>query len=128
MLFMLMIKASPTSEAGKLPSTELMEAMSQYNKELMDADVRVMAHGLHPSSNGIRLSYTNPGEKPVVTEGPFANPKELVSGFFLIDVASKEEAIEWAMRLPDPIGNGEGEAELRQVFEGPVESSEPQSD
>ena len=128
MLFMLMIKASPTSEAGKLPSTELMEAMSQYNKELMDADVRVMAHGLHPSSNGIRLSYTNPGEKPVVTEGPFANPKELVSGFFLIDVASKEEAIKWAMRLPDPIGNGEGEAELRQVFEGPVESSEPQSD
>ncbi|MDN7227370.1 YciI family protein [Planococcus sp. N064] len=128
MLFMLMIKASPTSEAGKLPSTELMEAMSQYNKELMDADVRVMAHGLHPSSNGIRLSYTNPGEKPVVTEGPFANPQELVSGFFLIDVASKEEAIEWAMRLPDPIGNGEGEAELRQVFEGPVESSEPQSD
>ncbi|WKA51737.1 YciI family protein [Planococcus liqunii] len=128
MLFMLMIKASPTSEAGKLPSTELMEAMSQYNKELMDADVRVMAHGLHPSSNGIRLSYTNPGEKPVVTEGPFANPKELVSGFFLIDVASKEEAIEWVMRLPDPIGNGEGEAELRQVFEGPVESSEPQSD
>lgn len=128
MLFMLMIKASPTSEAGKLSSTELMEAMSRYNKELMDAGVRVMAKGLHPSSNGIRLSYTNPGEKPVVTEGPFANPNELVSGFFLIDVASKEEAIEWAMRLPDPIGNGEGMAELRQVFEGPVESSEPQPD
>lgn len=128
MLFMLMIKASPTSEAGKLPSTELMEAMSRYNKELMDAGVRVMAKGLHPSSNGIRLSDTNPGEKPVVTEGPFANPKELVSGFILIDVASKEEAIEWAMRLPDPIGNGEGMAELRQVFEGPVKSSEPQPD
>lgn len=128
MLFMLIIKASPTSEAGKLPSNELMEAMSRYNKELMEAGVRVMAHGLHPSSNGIRLSYANPGEKPVVTEGPFANPNELVSGFFLIDVASKEEATEWAMRLPDPIGNGEGMAELRQVFEGPAESSEPQSD
>lgn len=122
MLFMLIIKASPTSEAGKLPSTELMEAMSRYNKELEEAGVRVMANGLHPSSSGIRLSFSNPGEQPVVTEGPFANPKELVSGFFLLDVKSREEAIEWAMRMPDPIGNGEGEAELRQVFEGPVES------
>ncbi|MBX0315288.1 YciI family protein [Planococcus glaciei] len=128
MLFMLIVKASPTSEAGKLPSNELMEAMSKYNKELMEAGVRVMAKGLHPSSNGIRLSYVEPGEKPVVTEGPFANPNELVSGFFLIDVASREEAIEWAMRMPDPIGNGEGEAELRQVFEGPVENAETQSD
>ena len=128
MLFMLIVKASNHSEAGKSPSAELIEAMSKYNEELMEAGVRVMAHGLHPSSNGIRLSYANPGEKPVVTEGPFENPNELVSGFFLIDVASKEEAVEWALRLPDPIGNGEGAAELRQVFEGPVESSEPQSD
>lgn len=119
MLFMLVVKASPTSEAGKRPSEGLMEAMSKYNEELMEAGVRVMAKGLHPSSNGIRLSYKNPGEKPVVTEGPFANPKELISGFILIDVASREEAIEWAKRMPDPIGHGEGEIELRQVFEGP---------
>lgn len=118
MLFMLIVKASPSSEAGKRPSTELMDAMSTYNEELVEAGVRVMAKGLHPSSNGIRLSYVKPGEKPLVTEGPFANPKEAISGFILIDVESREEAIKWAMRMPDPIGNGEGEVELRQVFEG----------
>ncbi|WKA59299.1 YciI family protein [Planococcus shenhongbingii] len=128
MLFMLIVKASPSSEGGKRPSTELIEAMSRYNEELKEAGVRVMAEGLHPSSNGIRLSYVKPGEKPVVTEGPFANPKELISGFILIDVKSRKEAIEWAMRMPDPIGYGEGEIELCQVFEGPMESSEKQSD
>ena len=81
-----------------------------------------MAKGLHPSSSGIRLSFTTPGEQPVMTEGPFGNPKELVSGFFLIDVESREAAIDWSMRMPDPIGNGEGEVELRQVFEVPVET------
>lgn len=128
MLFMLVVKASRSSEAGKRPSTELMEAMSRYNEELMEAGVRVMAKGLHPSSNGLRLTYAKPGEKPIISEGPFANPKELVSGFFLIDVASRDEAIEWAMRMPDPIGNGEGEVELRQVFEEPMERSETTPD
>ncbi|MGO1059552.1 YciI family protein [Planococcus sp. FY231025] len=118
MLFMLIVKASPSSEGGKRPSTELMDAMSTYNEELMEAGVRVMAKGLHPSSNGIRLSYVKPGEKPLMTEGPFANPKEVISGFILIDVESREEAIKWAMQMPDPIGNGEGEVELRQVFGG----------
>lgn len=122
MLFMLIVKASPTSESGKLPSIELMEAMSRYNEELEAAGVRIMAKGLHPSSEGIRFSYTSTGEEPVVTEGPFENPKELVSGFFLIDVESKQAAIDWAIRMPDPIGNGEGEVELRQVFEGPTET------
>ena len=122
MLFMLIVKASSISESGKLPSIELMEAMSKYNEELEEAGVRVMAKGLYPSSNGLRILHVNPGEQPVVTEGPFENPKELVSGFILIDVESKEEAVEWAMRMPDPIGNGEGEVELRQVYEGPVET------
>lgn len=122
MLFMLIVKASPTSETGKLPSIELMEAMSKYNEELEEAGVRVMAKGLHPSSNGMRISHVNTGEQPVVTEGPFENPKELISGFILIDVESREEAVKWAMRMPDPIGHGEGEIELRQVFEGPLET------
>lgn len=118
MLFMLIVKASPTSEAGRQPSGDLIEAMSKYNEELEAAGVRIMAKGLHPSSEGIRFSFVNSGEEPIVTEGPFENPKELVSGFFLIDVESKQAAIDWAMRMPDPIGNGEGEVELRQVFEG----------
>lgn len=114
MLFMLIVKASKNSEAGNLPSPELMEAMDQYNEDLVKAGVRVMAKGLHPSSNGIRLAF--PGEKPVVTDGPFKETKELIAGFILIDVKSREEAIEWAMRMPDPQGHGEGQVELRQVF------------
>ena len=117
MLFMMIVKASKNSEAGKFPSAELIEAMSKYNEELVKAGVRVMAKGLHPSSSGIRISYPNPGEKAVVTEGPFTESKELIAGFFLIDVKSREEAIEWAMRAPDPQGHGEGQIELRQVFE-----------
>lgn len=116
MLFMLIVKASKNSEAGNLPSSELMEAMDKYNDELVKAGVRVMAKGLHPSSNGIRLSFPESGAKPVVTEGPFAETKELMAGFILIDVKSREEAIEWAMRMPDPQGYGEGQIELRQVF------------
>ena len=116
MLFMLVVKASKNSEAGNLPSKELMKAMDKYNEDLVNAGVRVMAKGLHPSSNGIRISYPKPGEKPVVTEGPFTETKDLIAGFILIDVKSREEAIEWAMRMPDPQGYGEGQIELRQVF------------
>jgi hypothetical protein len=115
MLFMMIVKASKNSEVGNLPSPELMEAMTKYNQDLVEAGVRVMAKGLHPSSNGIRVSYPEPGGTPVVTEGPF-DTDELVAGFFLIDVKSREEAIEWAMRVPDPQGDGEGQVELRQVF------------
>lgn len=116
MLFMLVVKASNNSEAGNLPNSELIEAMSKFNEELINAGVRVMAKGLHPSSNGIRISYPVPGEKPVVTEGPFTETNELIAGFILIDVTSREEAIEWAMRMPDPQGHGEGQIELRQIF------------
>ena len=116
MLFMLIVKASKNSEAGNLPSPELMEAMTKYNEELVEAGIRVMSKGLHPSSNGIRISFSNPGEKPVVTDGPFSETNELIAGFILIDVASREEAIKWAMRMPDPQGQGEGQIELRQVF------------
>lgn len=116
MMFMMIVKASKNSEAGNLPSQELMEAMTKYNEELVNAGVRVMAKGLHPTSNGIRISYPEPVGKPVVTDGPFTETKELVAGFILIDVKSREEAIEWAMRMPDPQGHGEGQIELRQVF------------
>ncbi len=88
MLFMLIVKASKNSEAGHLPSQELMDAMDQFNQELVYAGVRVMAKGLHPSSNGMRLSYPVPDEKPVVTHGPFADTENVVAGFILIDVQS----------------------------------------
>jgi hypothetical protein len=122
MLFMIIVKASKNSEAGNLPSPELREAMMKYNEELVKAGVRIMAKGLHPSSNGIRLSYPQ-GEKPVVTDGPFTETNELIAGFILIDVRSREEAIEWAMRMPDPQGNGEGQIELRQVIEFPEQTN-----
>ena len=117
MLFMLIVKASRNSEGENLPSPELMDAMDQYNEELIQAGVRVMAKGLHPSAYAIRISFEKPGEKPVVTHGPFAEPKDLIAGFILIDVQSREEAIQWALRMPDPQGYGEGQIELRQVFE-----------
>ena len=90
--------------------------MDKYNEKLVEVGVRVMAKGLHPSSNGMRISFPQPGEKPVVIEGPFIQSQELIAGFILIDVNSKEEAIQWAMRMPDPQGYGEGQIELRQVF------------
>jgi hypothetical protein len=115
MLFMLVVKASKNSEAGNRPSAELEEAMTAYNKSLIKAGVRVMAKGLRPSSNGIRISFPQPGEKPVVTEGPFTDSNDLIAGFILIDVNTREEAIEWAMRMPDPQGYGEGQIDLRQI-------------
>ncbi len=116
MLFMLIVKASKNSETGNRPNPELNQAMDRFNEELIKADVRVMAKGLHPSSNGMRISFTKPGEKPVITDGPFTETKELIAGFILIDVASKEEAIEWALKMPYPQGYGEGQIELRQVY------------
>lgn len=116
MLFMMIVKASKNSEAGNLPTHDLMEAMTRYNEELIKAGIRVMAKGLHPSSNGIRISFPKPGEKPVVSNGPFTESNDLIAGFILIDVKSREEAMEWALRMPDPQGHGEGQIELRQVF------------
>ncbi|WP_010494433.1 YciI family protein [Paenibacillus elgii] len=117
MRFMMIVKATKDSEAGVMPSQELVDAMMKYNEELVRAGVLLAAEGLHASSNGIRISYPEPGGKPKVVDGPFTESKELIAGFTLIEVKSREEAIEWAMRMPDPHGNGEGVIELRQVIE-----------
>lgn len=119
MRFMMIVKATADSEAGQPPSTELVNAMMKYNEELVKAGVLLAADGLHPSSNAIRISYPEPGGKPKVMDGPFTESKELIAGYTLIEVKSREEAIEWALRMPDPHGNGQGQIELRQVFEPP---------
>ncbi|MGE5591050.1 MAG: YciI family protein [Bacillota bacterium] len=119
MRFMMMVKATGDSEAGVLPRQELIDAMMKYNEQLVNAGVLLAGEGLHPSSSGIRISYPTPGGKPVVTDGPFTETKELIAGFWLLEVRSREEAIEWAMRAPDPHGGGEGQIELRQVFDAP---------
>ncbi|MFC4809784.1 YciI family protein [Paenibacillus sp. GCM10023250] len=117
MRFMLVVKASKDSEAGVLPSPELVAAMTKYNEELAKAGVLIAADGLHPSSGAVRISYPEPGGKPKVVDGPFAETKEIIAGYTLIEVKSREEALEWALRMPDPHGYGEGEIELRQVFD-----------
>ena len=116
MLYMIIIKASKNSENGKLPKPELIAAMDAYNDALIEAGIRVMAKGLHPTKEAIRFSYPIPDEKPVKTYGPFPDPSNLIAGFFLIDVKSKEEALYWAERVPDPQGDGEGQIELREVY------------
>ncbi|MFD1954980.1 YciI family protein [Paenibacillus thailandensis] len=127
MRFMMIVKATQDSEAGVLPSPELFNAMAKYNEELARAGVLVAAEGLHPTSGAIRISYPEPGGKPKVVDGPFTEAKELIAGFTLIEVKSREEAIEWAMRMPDPHGFGEGQIELRQVFEAPELTQDPEA-
>ena len=127
MQFMMVVKATKDSEAGKPPSLELLNAMMKYNEELVKAGVMVAGQGLHPSSNAIRISYPEPGGKPNVTDGPFTESKELIAGFSIIDVSSREEAIEWAMRMPDPHGFGEGQIELRQLFEPEELTQDPEA-
>lgn len=117
MLFMLIVKASKNSESGNRPNEILNRAMRQYNEALENAGVRVMAKGLYPSSNGLRIAYPVEGGEPIITEGPFKDEMNLVAGFILIDVACKEDAVKWALAMPDPQGFGEGQIELRQVFE-----------
>ncbi|MCK8060911.1 MULTISPECIES: YciI family protein [unclassified Fusibacter] len=117
MLFMLIVKASENSEKGNLPSEVLMQAMSRYNEDLVEAGVRVMAKGLHPSSNAMRIYYGEDNCISEIVDGPFDNTGDIVAGFILIDVKSKDEAVYWAKRMPDPQGNGEGQVELRQVYE-----------
>lgn len=117
MRFMMVVKATIDSEAGITPSPELVDAMMKYNEELVRAGVLLAADGLHPSSGAARISYPVPGGKPVIKDGPFAETKEIIAGYTLIEVKSREEAIEWALRMPDPHGFGEGEIELRQVFD-----------
>lgn len=127
MRFMMIVKATTDSEAGVLPSSELFDAMARYNEELARAGVLVAAEGLHSSASAIRISYPEPGGKPKVVDGPFTEAKEIIAGFTLIEVKSREEAIEWAMRMPDPNGSGEGEIELRQVFEAPELTQDPEA-
>ncbi|PYI56972.1 YciI family protein [Paenibacillus flagellatus] len=127
MRFMILVKATPETEAGQPPSQELVDAMLKYNEELVKAGVLVAAEGLHPSSNAIRISYPEPGGKPKVVDGPFTEAKELIAGFTLIEVKSREEAIEWALRMPDPYGDGKSEIEVRQVFEAPEIFVDPES-
>ncbi|ANY73919.1 YciI family protein [Paenibacillus ihbetae] len=127
MRFMMIVKATEDSEAGVLPSKEQLDAMMRYNMELARAGVLLAADGLHPSSGAIRISYPEPGGKPKVTDGPFTEAKELIAGYTLIEVKSREEAIEWAMRMPDPHGYGSGQIELRQVFEPTELTEDPES-
>ena len=114
MRFMLIVKADANSEAGVMPSQELLTEMGKYNEELVKAGVLLAGEGLHPSSKGARVKFS--GSKRTVVDGPFPETKELVAGFWLIEVKSKEEAIEWVKRCPNPMG-GESEIEIRQVFE-----------
>jgi hypothetical protein len=113
MRFMLMVKATPESETGAMPSTELLTAMGQYNEEMVKAGILLAAEGLHPSSKGARVRFS--GSERTVIDGPFPQAKELVAGFWLIEVSSKEEAIEWVKRCPNPMDE-DSEIEIRQVF------------
>ena len=114
MRFMVIVKASKDSEAGKMPSQELLEAMGKYNEELGKAGILLAGEGLHPSSKGARVRFS--GSKRTVIDGPFAETKELIAGFWLWQVKSKEEAIEWVKRCPNPMP-GDSEIEIRQIFE-----------
>jgi hypothetical protein len=112
MRFMVIVKASKESEAGILPDQKLLAQMGKYNEELVKAGVMLAGEGLHASSKGVRVKFT--GDKRTVTDGPFSETKELIAGFWLWQVKSKEEAVEWLKRAP--FGGGT-EVEIRQVFE-----------
>jgi len=114
MRFMVIVKANADTEAGQLPSTELLAAMGKYNEDLVKAGVMLAGEGLQPSSKGARIKFS--GSKRTVVDGPFAETKELIAGFWLWQCRSMEEAIEWAKRCPNPTG-AESELEIRQVFE-----------
>src|SRR5438876_11680334 len=114
MRFMVIVKADKNSEAGVMPSEELLTEMGKYNEELAKAGVMLAGEGLHPSSRGARVKFS--GSKRTVVDGPFSETKELIAGFWLIQVKSKEEAIEWVKRCPNPMP-GESEIEIRQVAE-----------
>jgi hypothetical protein len=111
---MVIVKATKDSEAGVLPSAELIAEMGKYNEELVKAGVMLAGEGLHPSSKGVRVRFS--GKERTVIDGPFPETKELIAGFWLIKVNSKEEAIEWVKRIPNP-HNEETEIEVRQVFD-----------
>jgi hypothetical protein len=115
MRFMVIVKATKSSEAGVMPSEALLAEMGKFNEELAKAGVLLAGEGLQPSSKGARIRFL--GDKRIVIDGPFAETKELIAGFWLIQAKSKEEAIEWMKRSPNPHPGTEAEIEIRQVFE-----------
>ena len=114
MRFMILIKANDESEAGVMPSERLLTEMTQFNEELVKAGVLLAGDGLHPSSKGARVLFS--GDKRTVVDGPFTEAKELIAGYWLLDVKSMDDAIEWVKRIPNP-DETDGEVEIRQVFE-----------
>ena len=115
MKFMILVKADRNSEAGVLPDEKLLAEMGKYNEELVKAGVMLAGEGLQPSSKGARVKFS--GTKRTVADGPFSETKELIAGFWLFQVKSKEEAIEWVKRCPNPMPGTESEIEIRQVFD-----------
>jgi hypothetical protein len=115
MRFMVIVKADKNSEAGILPSQQLLADMGKYNEELVKAGVMLAGEGLQPSSKGARVRFS--GDKRTVIDGPFAETKELVAGFWIWKVNSKQEAIEWLKKCPNPMPGTEPEIEIRQIFE-----------
>ncbi|MCV3238401.1 YciI family protein [Mesorhizobium sp. ZC-5] len=114
MRFMVIVKANKDSEAGIMPTEELLTAMMKYNEELVKAGIMLAGDGLHPSSKGARIRFS--GDKRSVIDGPFAETKELIAGFWIWQVRSLDEAIEWVKRCPNPM-EGESEIEIRQIFD-----------
>ena len=114
MKVMVLVKATEDSEAGVMPSTELFEAMGRFNEELVNAGVMLAGEGLHPSARGVRVAFDGPQRR--VIDGPFAETRELVAGFWLWEVRSMDEAVEWAKRCPNPMP-GPSELEIRPLYE-----------
>jgi hypothetical protein len=114
MKFMVIVKANADTEAGVMPTREQLAEMGQFNEELVKAGVLLAGEGLHPSSRGARIVFD--GDKRAVVDGPFTESKELIAGFWIIEVSSKQEAIEWMRRCPNPYNGGSGDIEIRQIF------------
>ncbi len=117
MRFMVMVRATKDSESGMLPDEKLLADMGKFNEELAKAGVMLAGEGLHPSSKGARVRFPASGTKRIVIDGPFAETKELIAGYWVWQVKSKEEAIEWVKRSPNPFPGKESEIEIRQLFE-----------
>lgn len=115
MRFVAMVRATRASEAGEMPSEKLLTDMARFNEELVKAGVLLAGEGLHPSASGARIRYE--GDRRSVIDGPFTETKELIAGFWLLQVATLEEAVEWMKRCPNPFEEGVSEVEIRRVFE-----------
>jgi hypothetical protein len=115
MKFMVIVKGTADSEAGAMPTHQQLAEMGQFNEELVKAGVLLAGEGLHPTSRGARIVFD--GDRRNVVDGPFTEAKELIAGFWIIEVSSKQEAIEWMKRCPNPYGEGRGDIEIRQLFE-----------